>query len=177
MKEIRVKGTDRPALVDDEDYPMLSRFNWRLLESTGYIMTSINNSGVQMNRFIFGSQAKQYWLVIYKDGDRFNNQKSNLEFWRHSDYFRAKRKQRTTSSRYMGVFYHKLMHKWCVKRRVNGQYLITEYFTDETEAAKRYIEITAQHGKSYSLEGLMARKRKPVSYNPMLTANDVVVAA
>jgi hypothetical protein len=176
MKTIPVKNTDRLALVDDEDYPMLSRFNWRLSSTTGYVVTVVNNNIIQMNRFIFGSQAKAYWLIVYKDGDLFNNQKGNLEFWRHSDYAKFTRRGRTATSKYLGVFFHRPMCKWCIKPVVNGKKLPTEYFDSELAAAKRYIAVMKKHGRHYTLDTLMSRKPNYDDLKPMLSLREPALA-
>lgn len=168
MKTIPVKGSNIPALVDDEDYPVLSRMNWRLSTTTGYVLTTINNVQIQMNRMVIGQRANKNLLVVYRNDNFFDNRKENLEIWRRSEYAKATRRGHTCTSKYLGVFYHKAMHKWCTKPYANGKMLGIKYFDNEADAAEAYIKIMARHGKHYSLESLLLQKRHVEDYGPIL---------
>ena len=81
MKKIPLGGKHaggRIALVDDEDYPLLSRLNW-FVTDTGYAACSLNSgSNVKMHRLILGPSSN--FVPDHINTDRLDNRKSNLRF-------------------------------------------------------------------------------------------------
>jgi len=80
MKEIKLTGKrGGVALVDDEDYERLSQFKWNHLH-VGYagrsVMVDKKKSMVYMHIFIMGDTG--FPEVDHKDGNKLNNQRSNL---------------------------------------------------------------------------------------------------
>ena len=84
MKMIPV--SDKFAMVDDEDYPILSRFKWRIHtgKHTTYARSSISyedsnddTKAIFMHRLIMGCKNK---MIDHKDGNGLNNQKSNIRY-------------------------------------------------------------------------------------------------
>lgn len=76
MKEIWL-GSDRPALVDDDDYGRVIQHSWHL-SSNGYAASRINKKIVLLHRFILGLQHGDGSQVDHKDHDRLNCCKANL---------------------------------------------------------------------------------------------------
>ncbi len=55
------------------------------------------------------------------------------------------RQGETTSSRYVGVFWHKLMKRWCAAIFIHGKPTRLGYFHNEEEAAKAYDQVARMH--------------------------------
>jgi hypothetical protein len=142
------------ALVDDDDYVLLSKYKWHVTISgtNMYAMGKVNNSIIFMHRVILN--AKDGKFIDHKDGNGLNNQKSNLRFCTKSQNGSNIRKKRRGTSKYIGVSLH--MSKWCVKAigyntpvlrtyyswqakiSVNGKAKHLGVFKAEEDAAKAY---------------------------------------
>lgn len=93
------------AIVDDEDFPAVSRFKWSAVKDkmTFYAHRQFKIDGrrkvVKMHSFILGCSD----LVDHKDGDGLNNRRCNLRLCTPHQNGTNRRKQLNTSSRFKGV--------------------------------------------------------------------------
>lgn len=105
MKEISLtRGL--VALVDDEDYEELSRYKW-YASSNGYARRNGWRSGyprkralVSMHREIMGLLSGDNREVDHIDGNKLNNQRSNLRICTHAENMRNRK---VTSKRISGL--------------------------------------------------------------------------
>ena len=149
------------AILDDEDFPFLSRFSWQAVQSErGDIAVTTNfklNSGrwvaIPMNRFLHTPKIQYH--VAYKNKNTLDNRKENIlllttaEFngtaWKmyksKASQMSAKPKLRNPSSRYKGV--HKIKDPrykikiWRATIQKNGR-PESRAFEQEWEAAEWY---------------------------------------
>lgn len=70
MPEVKLTNSPLVFLVDDEDYPIVSRITWSL-DNKGYPHTS----KFRIHQLVTGLSFK---LVDHKDRNKLNNKKSNL---------------------------------------------------------------------------------------------------
>lgn len=142
MKEIPLtKG--RVALVDDEDYELISQFTWHYT-TRGYAMRSqrigrIHKVGILMHRYIMSAPKDMH--VDHINGDTLDNRRCNLRLASPSQNQHNKRKTKlyNTSSRFKGVTWHKHNKKW--QAAIGGKGRQTRYigqFTTQEEAARAY---------------------------------------
>jgi len=142
MKRIKLtKG--KYAIVDNEDYPYLSRFDWQTssTETTrgviGYgATTAINGKIIYMNRFLL--KSKSNYRVSYKNGNHLDCRKKNLFYSASTDILHRCKKRVGATSKYKGVSFNKNRGKYCVaitKQRV-AYYL--GYFINERDAGLAY---------------------------------------
>jgi len=142
MKQIPLtKG--KFALVDDEDYERIILLNrkWHFHKS-GYATISTSkringvekHSSVKMHRFVMNAENGQ--IVDHKDGDRLNNQKSNLRFCSTIENSRNLRKYDRNKSGYKGVSLCR--NKFQSSIRVNKKQVYLGLFTCPIEAADTY---------------------------------------
>jgi hypothetical protein len=108
------------AMVDDEDYPLLSRHKWSYFGKEGkqYVSTTVSNTegkykNVYMHVMIMGC-AK---TIDHEDSNGLNNQKKNLRKATKSQNGGNGRKMKSrmgkpTSSRYKGVHWATAPGKW-----------------------------------------------------------------
>lgn len=158
-REIQVPYKDQifTTLVDDEDYPLLSRYRWEMIFPNGlpYVMTKIHSKGIRaarlinMQNFILG----EFRMVDHADRDTLNNQKSNLRVATRNESEWNKGKNRTArgkpcSSRFKGVSLNG--SRWLSQIKRNGILYKLGYFTCEIEAAKAY------NAKAIELSGKFA---------------------
>ncbi len=110
MKEIKLSQRGKnskfklTAIVDNEEYDYLSKFNWSLSTSNKhtYAKAIINNKVIKrMHRLIMKAGKGQ--LVDHIDGNGLNNQKSNLRLCTASQNGKNRKVKYNSSSKYLGV--------------------------------------------------------------------------
>lgn len=126
---------DRVALVDDEDFERLSKYNWTYSHSHG--RARCGNS--DMSHIVLQTEH----MIDHKDGVKLNCQKSNLRLCTQTQNCHNRRKTKhKTSSKYKGVSPH-FCKGWQAiigYQNIFGQ-SIKEHlgtFSVEEEAAKAY---------------------------------------
>lgn len=144
MREILLTQ-GRVALVDDEDYAMLSHWSWGV--SQGYA-AAYNGGGRLRCRFI--SMHRLLMLpapdleVDHINGDRLDNRKRNL---RVCDGYGNQRNRYSTrgSSRFQGVCWSVAARKWQAGIWLNGCQKYLGIFDCEHEAAAAYDVAASLH--------------------------------
>lgn len=108
MKEIKLTQ-GFVTMVDDEDYPYLSQFRWRVNQRkhrhTCYAVRRISVNGkreeIWMHRELMNTP--DHLQVDHRDHNGLNNQKSNLRNCTRNDNCRNIPSRRGSSSKYLGV--------------------------------------------------------------------------
>ena len=140
IKEFRKIDLDKGqyALVDVEDYEILSKFTW-YLGAGNYAISRIENKMTSMHRYIL--KPDKNYVVDHIDGHRTDNRKLNLRVCtrKENSENRRKRKGRTTSD-YTGVSYLKSKEKYTsrITRTLENnkrQTVHIGFFDDEYHAA------------------------------------------
>lgn len=139
MKEIHLtKGLI--ALVDESDFEWISDFKW--CASNGAAIRSIGikvdgkwrSRSILMHREIM--QCPESLEVDHIDGNRLNNQRSNLRICTHSDNQKNRRKKCASSSKYRGVSFVPRTNRWLGRVESNGKLVLNHLFRTEIEAAQ-----------------------------------------
>ena len=138
MREIRLTQ-GRVALVDDEDFEILSHHKWYAAKggNTFYATRNITVDGkrktIRMQWEVMGGKS-----IDHIDGDGLNNTRSNLRFCTQGENTMNRRKQENASSIYKGVSYYKPYKNWKARIIINRKEIHLGYFDTEIEAAKAY---------------------------------------
>ena len=157
--EIQSKGETFVAFVDDEDYPVISRFHWNILfvgtQNRPYAFTRLyneekkNGKTLLMHSLVMGNTSQH----DHKNENSLDNQKHNLRpaTTQQNGWNRGKNKSGKhgePSSQYKGVSYKPLKGKdrWfaCFKyvepgaHKSTGKMIRIGYFDTELEAALAY---------------------------------------
>jgi len=163
MKTIICKTDGAEILVDDEDYPVLSRFPWYRGGKSGHPMTFFygKNDGSQtvyMHQIIMGGAVN----TDHIDRNCLNMQKDNLRPATHQQNGWNKGKPKggrfgKPASKYKGVskcvsangdVYWRVIIKLTKKDEVPARHARLGPFATEIEAAKAYnVEIVKHRGK------------------------------
>lgn len=138
------------ALIDDEDYPIVSLFKWHAqkdrntfyakvhiwINKTKYIPLSMHRLIMNLNPYEQGD---------HKDRNGLNNQKSNLRECTRSQNKMNSKKYKNSLSKYKGVYWNKQIKKWRAMIRINKKLTHLGCFKDEVEAAKTYDKFAKKH--------------------------------
>ncbi len=142
MKKIPLVNNKGFALIDDEDFELVSKHRWYLQINGGrvsYAMTMTKVGGKEtklyMHRLVMN--AKKGEQVDHRHNNGLDNQKANLRFSTQSQNLMNQRKTRGTSQ-YKGVFWFARTRKWRASIKKDHKNYHIGYFKDEIEAAKAY---------------------------------------
>lgn len=150
-KEIPIKGGE-VAVVDDEDFPVVSRYSWRMSNS-GYAMTTFKFTDdaehtVYLHKLIMGMGC--FGVCDHINQNRLDCRKENLRRATYQENGWNSRKQlsahgKPCSSKYKGVT--RVVSKtkgvrWFASikdgDRYSGKVIRIGYFATEDEAARAY---------------------------------------
>lgn len=144
------------AIVDDDDYEMLSAFNWfvkpcgKSSEQTWYAWRHVSVGGKsttgQLHRMIMLPDPGQE--VDHRNGDGLDNRKDNLRICRHRDNLRNQKKMRAGTSPYKGVYWNRARSKW--QSQIGGREIpagknYLGLFADAVDAALAYDVAAISH--------------------------------
>jgi hypothetical protein len=148
MKEIPLTQ-DKVALVDDEDFEVLSKYKWYY--KRGYAMkTTYLDEGKRitefMHRVILGIMNDLHTDHINNNG--LDNRRSNLRKCTVSQNQMNRGIHKNNTSGYKGVMWHKLHKKWFSRIAINGKRYYMGEFKDKIDAARAYNEAALKyHGE------------------------------
>lgn len=124
------------AFVDDEDFELVSQFNWQL-SNNRYAKAKVNGKTISMHRLILNPKSPE--TVDHINSNGLDNRKGNLRVCEVAENNRYRRKTgRKCSSIYKGVTFIKSNSKWKAQINFNGKYKALGRFNTEAEAAKAY---------------------------------------
>lgn len=148
MKKIYL-SKEKFALVDDEDFEWLSKWNWYATERNGnwYATREVNLSiipirkrqRIYMHDEIMGTKSEQP-EIDHKNNNGLDNRKENLRHATRVQNSINSRKRKNTTSKYKGVFYNKGKKGWDARISLNGVQKFLGRFQNEKEAARKYDE-------------------------------------
>lgn len=130
MKKIKLTK-NKFAIVDNEDYEWLKHLEWQY-HSAGYAICN----HLLMHRLILKPNRAQD--IDHIDGNRLNNQKSNLRIAPKFHNHWNRKKRANTSSQFKGVCWSKRDKKWTARIIYKGKRICLGNFLDEYDAAKAY---------------------------------------
>lgn len=143
MKKISLSNSTFYALIDDEDYAIISRYNWTLWirKNRVYAQTHTIFGGVNkvfaMHQMIMPTDDPKI-QIDHRDGNGLNNQKFNLRYATNAQNQMNRSKGENTSSQYKGVYWNKERKLWVAGIKFNGKRKYLGASSSELEAAKIY---------------------------------------
>jgi len=159
MREITLRGkkaAGRVALIDDEDYELVSErdwYVWERLEGQRRVHGPYAYCLLRDGRFakVFMHQFLTGWpKTDHEDHDGLNNQRSNLREATTAQNNHNQRPRIAGSSRYKGVTWHRQVGKWQATIKLNGKCHYLGVFLSEEEAARAYNEAALNAYGSYA---------------------------
>lgn len=161
MKEISPTNSDLKILVDDEDYPLLSRFKWYVSDA-GYAMTQLRGmKHIKMHHLVWGTINQPKLVIDHLNNNRLDNRKSNLRL--------CSQKDNANNKALKGYCWDKSKGKYIVryKRKFYGRYITEEEAETAFKKACSGIEYKPQARRRYMLpKGVLYMKSMSKSGRP-----------
>ena len=135
------KAAGRVALVDDDDFDLVSRYHWTIFEPVrgGRVMKAYARTwgadpgGIFMHALILAVKG-----VDHVNHDGLDNRRRNLRPVTPAQNSANRRPNRDHSSAFKGVGWEKDSRRWRASMRVNGRLISLGRFADESDAAHAY---------------------------------------
>lgn len=134
MRKIKLANGRGVALVDDEDYECLRKLPWHY-QNRGYA----KSGRILMHRFILGLTQPGHGVVVdHIDGNRLNNQRSNLQL--ASQGQNLANTKRKSKSGFRGVRKCALCKSrpWVAQISIDGRTVALGGFETKEAAARAY---------------------------------------
>lgn len=148
MKEIRcTKGMI--ALVDDEDFELVSQFKWQAIFKGKTYYAFTGRPGIRMHRMILGLTDPRIG-VDHKNHNGLDNRRENLRISTQQDNVRNQRARKGTS-KYKGVFFEKSTGKYKAAISVNYKTINLGRFFNELDAARAYDEAAKKYFGNFAV--------------------------
>lgn len=174
--EIPVRGSDRRALIDAEDFELVSKYAWRSNQSKkaklkrqnlDYAFAYIDGRLIGMHAFVLGIFDGS--IIDHKNHDGLDNRKENLRACTHAENVRNRRKYKPLTSRFKGV--HVNHGGWRAGIRVNWKLIHLGYFPTEEMAAVAYNLAALKYFGEFAcfndgVDMSLERKVREISENP-----------
>jgi hypothetical protein len=146
MKEIHVDG--QIVQVDNEDYEYIVNCYDIKINSHGYPYCSPKKKFKHKRMGLFSMTLHKILMnpeetgrkinVDHIDGNKLNNQKSNLRLCSHMENMRNRNGETDGTSQYKGITWNKKLQKWKVRINVNDESIYLGIFKNEICAANCY---------------------------------------
>lgn len=135
MAKIQLTNTTDVMLLDDEDYPVLSRFKWHKSDG-GYAITQVDGRSIRAHLLIMGTRPRKL-VCDHRNRNRLDNRKCNLRW--------VTQKDNANNRKTAGICYDKSRNKWMVryKRKFYGRYTLRRDAEKAYRNAKSGVEYIA----------------------------------
>lgn len=135
MLEVPLQNSDRVAVIDDEDSPLLN-FTWSI-NASGYAYRTADH--VFMARTVI--HAIEGYIVDHIDGDTLNNRRANLrQVLPRENARNLAAAQKDSFAGFIGVGWHGGRGKWQASIRADGKLHHLGLFADVEDAKRARAE-------------------------------------
>jgi hypothetical protein len=142
MSKIITLNNGMECIVDDELYPILSRWKWKFLKATGCsggyaVRNTIKNGknfAILMHREI--NNTPNGLSTDHINGNKLDNRRSNLRSVPQYINMQNRDKQKNNKSGFKGVFFDKCRNKYVASIVINGKTVFRKRFQTLNEAAE-----------------------------------------
>jgi hypothetical protein len=159
IKEIEFKSKKHGSfkvMIDMEYLELLKKHNWYVNKyKNGFYIIShfIQNNKrtlIMLHREIMKCTLGDGLIVDHINNNTLDNRKENLRLVTKLQNNQNRSTSKNSTSKYLGVFYHKIAKKWgaCIKINKKAKHL--GLFINEIDAAKAYNEAAKNNHKEYA---------------------------
>lgn len=151
MKRLKLKNSDKTALLDADDYSRINQYEWLLKSdsrcSNLYVVRYKNFKAILLHRVIMRPDVNVQ--IDHKNGDGLDNRKINLRECTHIQNRFNRKIHKNNKCGYKGVYWQEYpQRKWRVTIYKEKKKIHVGYFDDLIEAAKAYNEAAIEyHGE------------------------------
>lgn len=145
MKLLVLSNTLKPSLIDDEDYDRINQYNWCANFDGHYICGRIGDDVVSLARFILGPCDIHNAVVDHKNGDWYDNQKSNLRNATNSENLANRGLNKNNTSGYKGIDWDSKNRKYRVRIKVMYKEIWLGRHNTLQEAINAYNNAAIKH--------------------------------
>jgi hypothetical protein len=128
------------TFVSEEDYEFLNKFKWSKTNA-GYAQGRVEGKSYLLHRYVIivslNNDIDSHTKIDHIDNNRLNNTRKNLRIISNSDNCRNVKKQKNTSSIYMGVCFNKSTNLWGAHITKDKKHISARY-KKEIHAAHQY---------------------------------------
>lgn len=133
------------VMIDDRDLFLVSQYNWQA-DKDNVIKAHGKDGHVLLSRLIMS--APKDMEVDHIDGNRLNNQRSNLRLATSAQNKCNRGPRKDCKSGYKGVSWHSQNHVWTARIKAGTKYLHLGCFKDILDAVRAYNEAALKyHGE------------------------------
>ena len=142
IKLISKKYKNLVAIVDDEDYEYLNKFQWYAEKRFDryYARRFTNSNGKIIRKYMHKDIIKTTKDIDHINRNGLDNQKANLRICSRSENNMNRIKSKNKSSSYKGVCFNnkRFPSPWRTYINIHSKRIVLGYFKSEIEAAKVY---------------------------------------
>lgn len=126
----------KSALVDDQDYPAVSKHKWWLGPRGRYACRQVGRRTIYMHCDILDKPDGME--IDHINNDTLDNRRENLRICDHKTNRANSKLSSNNTSGYKGVVYSKRYGNWSAKLKINGKAVHLGTFDSPESAAKAY---------------------------------------
>jgi hypothetical protein len=169
-------GKDKMAIIDDEDWPKLERYNWYTsytAQGKPYVKATYfvrhndpvdpdkgHTKSVLMHRIIMGLEKGDTRKVDHIDHNTFDNRKSNLRVCSNTDNAKNSVIGERNTSGFKGVSWSTRDEKWEAYITVDKKKINLGKYEDIYEAADVYDDAALKYFGEYALTNAELQHKK-----------------
>lgn len=147
MKKLLMADGNNFALVDNEDYDLVSQYKWHICKPRNitYAQSRVGYRSIYMHRVILGLISRKE-QSDHINGNGLDNRRSNLrQCHQNNNSANAGKYNLKGYSQYKGVTYDKSRKEWRSQIRVNYKRINLGKFDTEIDAARAYNGAAKHH--------------------------------
>lgn len=148
------------SFVDDEDFDMVSKYNWNISESKGnlyltarQVIDTDKKRKVKIHQLLMWPYDSKNFVVDHKNRNALDNRKENLRIVTTADNCKNRRPQSNKSVPYKGV--HNAYKSFRAEIMVNGVRIGYGGFKTPEEAALKYNELARIHHGEFAYQNII----------------------
>ena len=140
------------ALIDEEDYPLVSKYIWHAYKSKntwGAATHPSRNKSISLHRLIMS--CPKGMCVDHINGNGLDNRRENLRICTIAENNRNRvRMQKNNISGFRGVFWEKSCKKWRSQISINNKNVHLGIFKNIEDAYNKYCEASKRYYGEFS---------------------------